>query len=141
MFKTILLATDGSEGAERAMPYAVDLASKYDSKLVLVHVDERIAAKGDMPSVHPNEQRIQDQIKAKAEELTAGGIDASVEYATVILGGPAHTIVEIADRVSADLIVTGTRGHSSVAGLLVGSVAHRLLHIAKRPVLAVPPPE
>ena len=59
----------------------------------------------------------------------------------VMLGGPAHAIEEIADRADADLIVVGTRGHSSVAGLLLGSVTHRLLHIAHRPVLVVPSPD
>ncbi len=58
--------------------------------------------------------------------------------ADVMVGGPAHVIAEIADHVSADLIVTGTRGHSPLSGLLLGSVTQRLLHIAKQPVLAVP---
>jgi nucleotide-binding universal stress UspA family protein len=57
----------------------------------------------------------------------------------VMLGGPAHPIAEIADEANADLIVAGTRGHSQIAGLLVGSVTQRLLHIAHRPVLVVPP--
>lgn len=138
MFKTIVLALDGSAGAEKALPVAAELARKYDGKLVITHVDERIAAKGDMPSVNPNETDIQGELKNKAEELSADGIDASVEYATVVLGGPAKEIEDLAERIGADLIVAGTRGHSSVAGLLVGSVTHRLLHIAKRPVLVVP---
>ena len=56
-----------------------------------------------------------------------------------MLGGPAHSIDEIADEVGADLIVVGTRGHSPVAGLLLGSVTQRLLHIASQPILAIPP--
>ena len=56
-----------------------------------------------------------------------------------MLGGPAHVIEDIATEADADLIVAGTRGHSPVAGLLLGSVTQRLLHIARRPVLAVPP--
>ena len=138
MFDPILVALDGSKGSERALPVAVDLARKYGGKLVLVNIDQRIAAKGDMPHLRPNEEEIQADIKRKAEELSADGVDASTEFGTVALGGPAHDIVEIADRVGADLIVTGTRGHTSVTGLLVGSVTHRLLHIANRPVLVVP---
>ena len=138
MFNTIVLALDGSERAEKATPVAVELARKYGAKLVIAHVDERIAAKGDMPPVHPNEAAIREEIKRKAKALSADGIDASVEFATIALGGPGKAIAEIADGVDADLIVAGTRGHSSLAGLVVGSVTHRLLHIAKRPVLAVP---
>ena len=48
-------------------------------------------------------------------------------------GGPIK-----ATEADADLIVAGTRGHSPVAGLLLGSVTQRLLHIARRPVLTVP---
>ena len=141
MFKTIVLATDGSEGAERAAQVAVDLARQNGAKLVLAHIDERIAAKGDMPPVLPNEDKVQSETKAKAEALSADGVETSFEMGTVVLGGPGPAIVEIADRVGADLIVTGTRGHSSLAGLLLGSAAHRLLHISKRPVLAVPNPD
>jgi nucleotide-binding universal stress UspA family protein len=60
---------------------------------------------------------------------------------SIMLGGPAHAIASIADGANADLIVVGTRGHSPVAGLLLGGVTQRLLHIAHQPVLAVPPAE
>lgn len=48
-------------------------------------------------------------------------------------------IAERARELGADAIVVGTRGHGPVAGLLLGSVTQRLLHIAECPVLAVPP--
>ena len=57
----------------------------------------------------------------------------------VMLGGPRPAIVEIAEEANADLIVAGTRGHSPLAGLLLGSVTQRLLHIARCPVLVAPP--
>jgi nucleotide-binding universal stress UspA family protein len=141
MFNTIVLATDGSEGAATAAQVAVDLARQNQAKLVLAHVDERIAAKGDMPSVLPDEDKIQAEIKSKADALTADGVDTSVEMDTAVLGGPGPKIAAIADRVDAGLIVTGTRGHSSLTGLLLGSVTHKLLHVSKRPVLVVPSPD
>jgi len=52
--------------------------------------------------------------------------------------GVAHAIADIAEKSKGDLIVAGTRGHSLIEGLLVGSVTQRLLHIAKQPVLVVP---
>jgi nucleotide-binding universal stress UspA family protein len=58
-----------------------------------------------------------------------------------MLGGPAHAIAEVAEQANADLIVAGTRGHSPVAGLLLGSVIQRIIHIARCPVLAVPTPK
>ena len=137
--KTIVLALDGSEGSRRAIPVAISEAKRSDARIVIAHVEERIAAKGDMPTVRADEDAIVKRIEAEAEEISKAGVDASVERATVVLGGPAHAIAEIADETDAEMIVVGTRGHSPVSGLLLGSVATRLLHVAKRPVLAVPP--
>jgi nucleotide-binding universal stress UspA family protein len=53
-------------------------------------------------------------------------------------GGAAHRIAEAAQEAEADLIVVGTRGHTAFAGLLLGSVTQRLLHVAPCPVLAIP---
>jgi len=138
MFNTIVLATDGSDAAEKAERVAVELARESKAKLVLAHVDERIAAKGDMPSVTPHEEETKKELTAKVDALSSEGIDTSVEFASVVLGGPGPAILDIADAADADVIVTGTRGRSSLTGLLVGSVTHKLLHISKRPVLAVP---
>jgi nucleotide-binding universal stress UspA family protein len=78
-------------------------------------------------------------VRSLTRELSGEGIDASVKMTSVRLGGPAHGINEIAEEANAGLIVAGTRGQSQVSGLLLGSVTHRLLHIAHCPVLAVPP--
>ena len=137
MFDTIVLALDGSDEARNAIPVATELAEKEEAKLVIAHVLQYPAAKGgEVPP--PGEDEIRAEIKQQAEDLSTRGIPVEVEFADSVLGGPAHAIVDIADRIGADLIVTGTRGRTSVAGVLLGSVTHRLLHIAKRPVLAVP---
>jgi nucleotide-binding universal stress UspA family protein len=138
MFKTIVLALDGSDGSRRAIPVAAELAKRDNAKLVIAHIEEDVIGKGGGP-IHATEDEIQAEIQRQAEELSAQGIETSVEMRSVLLGGPAHPIEDIAEEARADLIIAGTRGHSPVAGLLIGSVTQRLLHIAHRPVLAVPP--
>lgn len=138
MFKMVVLALDGSENSQRAVPFAVELAKHDGAKLVIAHIEERTLGKGG-GDVHVDEDQIQADIKKLAEELQGQGIETSVEMKDVMAGTPAHAIGEIAAGAGADLIVVGTRGHSSVAGLLLGSVTQRLLHVAACPVLAVPP--
>jgi nucleotide-binding universal stress UspA family protein len=140
VFRTIVLALDGSEGSRRAAPIAVELAKRDNARLVLVHVEEWIAAKGGAP-LHANEEEIRNEIEQQAREMSEQGIDAEVKVVDIQIGGPAHPIAEIAKQEDADLIVVGTRGHTATAGLLVGGVTQRLLHIAHRSVLAVPPAE
>ena len=137
VFKTIVLALDGSETSKRAVPVAVELAKRDEAKLVLAHIDERVVAKGG-GDVHIDEPEIQAEVRKLAEELGGEGLETGVEMADVMAGGAGRVIAEIAERVSADLIVTGTRGHSPVGGVLLGSVTQRLLHLAKQPVLVVP---
>ena len=139
MFKAIVLALDGSETAKRGIPIAVELAKEGKGKIVIAHVEERMATKGRAP-LHVNEDQIQEELQALVKDLDGDGIEASIEMGDVMAGGSgvAHAIADIADKSNADLIVAGTRGHSPVEGLLLGSVTQRLLHIAKQPVLVVP---
>ena len=138
MFSTLVLALDGSDGGRAAVPVAADLARRYGARIVLAHVDERIPGKGGVVPVLADEDEIQAELREQARELSEQGIETSLEILRVVLGGPAHALEELAERIEADLFVVGRRGHSPVVGLLLGSVALRLLAIAKRPVLAVP---
>ena len=138
MFKTIVLALDGSDGSRKAIPFATELAQNDKAAILIAHVEERNLGRGGGGPLHVDEEEIKAEIRRQADELSAQGIDTSIQMVDVMLGGPAHAIEEIANNAGADLIVLGTRGHSPVAGLLLGSVTQRLLHIARRPVLAVP---
>ena len=138
MFKTIVLALDGSEESRQALPLATELARQDGARIVIAHVEQDVVGKGGGP-IPATEDEIQAEIRKQAEELSADGIETSVQMRNVMLGGPAHAIAEIADGANADLIVVGTRGHSAVAGLFLGSVTQRLLHIARCPVLVAPP--
>jgi nucleotide-binding universal stress UspA family protein len=71
-------------------------------------------------------------------DLAGNGVPAVLETTGAWVGGAAHAIAEAAKAREADLIVVGTRGHTPLGGLLLGSVTQRLLHIAPCPVLAVP---
>jgi nucleotide-binding universal stress UspA family protein len=137
MFKTIVLALDGSDGSRKAIPFATQLAQEGKAAILIAHVEERSLGKGGGP-LHVDEEEIKAEIRKQADELSAQGIDTRIQMIDVMLGGPAHAIEEIANNAGADLIVIGTRGHSPIAGLLLGSVTQRLLHIARRPVLAIP---
>lgn len=88
-----------SEGSKRAVPVAVGLAQQADAKLAHAYVDERLVAKGDMPSVRADAEEIRAEVGRVAEGITADGADATVEDAAVVLGGPAHAIAGIADGV------------------------------------------
>jgi nucleotide-binding universal stress UspA family protein len=137
LFKKIVVALDGSDGSRAAVPIATELAERDGAKLLIVHVEERVVGKGGGP-VNLAEDDIQAGIRAEAQKLQDQGCDVEVQKGRVALGGPAHVIEEVAAEAGADLIVVGTRGHAPVAGLLLGSVTQRLLHVATRPVLVVP---
>jgi nucleotide-binding universal stress UspA family protein len=139
MFKKIIWATDGSASAYRALPYAKELARQDDTSLLVVHAVENYAGSraAGLP-VYVDDEEMQARIEQQVAELQAEGIDAELKVVTGLGIRPAHAIAEVAKEAGADLIVTGTRGHTALGGLLLGSVTQRLLHIAPCPVLAVP---
>jgi nucleotide-binding universal stress UspA family protein len=139
MFQVIIWASDGSEHADRALDYALQLAEANSARLIAVHVKEIMVGRAGGYPVQIDEEEVERKIQGQAKDLKDAGIDASYEQRPATVGGAAHAIVDAANDVGAELIVVGTRGQGPISGLLLGSVTHRLLHVAPCPVLAVPP--
>ena len=140
MFKKIVWATDGSAGADHALGYARDLARANGAHLVVVHGEEMSGARSSIGYTRRvDEEDLEAKIKRQVAEMAGSGLPVSVK----VIGGHAHSatlIAEVAEDMGADLVVVGTRGHTPLVGLLLGSVTDRLLHILHCPVLVVPPP-
>lgn len=137
MFTTIVWATDGSDAADQALPYAKALAEGVGHELVAVHSKEVFHGRAAGYPVLADEEELEAKIVRQVAEAREAGLDARLELVGDV-PGTAHMIADAALRLGADMIVVGTRGHGPVAGLLLGSVTQRLLHIAPCPVLAVP---
>lgn len=147
---SILVAVDGSEHAQRAIQWAVDLAQCHDAPLSLVHV-MRWTGSNRVPRELEEFERIEhvriterDLLESAAAKILdaakAAATDAGVgEVATFLRNGdPASEIIGVADEVGADLVVMGSRGLSDLPGLVLGSVSHRVVHAAEgRAVLTV----
>lgn len=138
MFSTIVIALDGSDASERTLPLLRQLGPPDAIRLEIVHVREVLAGRAGGLPLHANEDELIERVKARAAELAEAGYDTHLHVENTVGGGPARVIAELAELCAADLILTGTRGHGPVAGLLLGSVATRLLHLAPCPVLVIP---
>ena len=141
MFSNVVWASDGSAQADRALEYATALARRENAVIHIVHVIERLSGPrvGSQP-MRADEQEIQAKIEGQADALrNEQGIDTRSYMVASAAGAAAKHILEIARSHNADLIVVGSRGHSAIAGAVLGSVAQRLLHLAPCPVFVVPP--
>jgi nucleotide-binding universal stress UspA family protein len=139
MFNVIIWASDGSEHADRALDYARGLAEASSARLIVVHVKEIITGRAGGYPVQVDEEEVEQKIQGQVKDLKDAGLNVSFDEHGTTAGGAAHAIADAAKEAGADLIVVGTRGQGPITGLLLGSVTHRLLHVAPSPVLAVPP--
>jgi nucleotide-binding universal stress UspA family protein len=138
MFKIVLAATDGSEAGDLALEFAKDLVVDQKARMLVVHVDELVPGHGGAHHAQALEPEIKDRIEGQVSKLKADGIEVDFEVHQVKVSGPAHAIADAATTAQADLIVLGSVGSGPLRGLLLGSVAHRLLQIAPCPILVVP---
>ena len=141
---TIVVATDFSETAELAVAHAAALARRRNARLVLVH-GHTMATYWIGPAnplrIPPSYeeailQNTRERIDAIVLELRQSGLDA--EARLVSATGP-EAILHVANELDADLIVTGTRGHTGFKHLLLGSTAEEIVRTAHRAVLSVHP--
>ena len=138
MFKNILVAIDGSSYSQLALPAAMEVASKFDSEVFVLHVSEHDRGRAAAFTLEtPAEATIlvADAVKTARE----AGITASGQVVEKAAGHVAKAIVETAEANGTDLIVMGSRGLSDMAGMMVGSVTHKVMQTANVPVLVVRP--
>ena len=138
MYDRILVAVDHSEMSDRAVRAARDLAVLSGGEVWVLHLREReMGAKTGVLRIDETTDDANAQVSASVDMLTEAGVKAHGEVRNTIFGYAAREIVNDAIEVDADVIVMGSRGRSDIAGLLLGSTAHKVIHLSDRPVLVV----
>ena len=138
MFKTIVLALDGSNQSLKALTHAIGLAEWCEAELIIVHAYS-----------HTSDLRAKEEYEKLVAQRKSGGqkiLDnarAQFKSARIVveenlLEGPAaEAILTVAQNRGADLIILGTRGMGSLEGLLLGSVSTKVTHEAPCTVMVV----
>jgi nucleotide-binding universal stress UspA family protein len=137
MYERILAAVDESDVADRVLAAASELAALAHGEVFVLHLREREAAKfgGATSAETPDDAR--SVVDEAVQKLSVGGVKAAGTARDSVFGYAAREIIAEADNHDAGVIVMGSRGRGDLAGLFLGSTAHKVIHLAHRPVLVV----
>jgi nucleotide-binding universal stress UspA family protein len=126
MIKKILVPTDGSDHARKAIEVACDIALKYAATICLLHVVSlpSISHEGVFPAMEGMLKFLEEDGKKIIGEAE------SETKKWVVHGDPANRIIEFAKTEGVDMIVIGSRGLTGMKGFLLGSVSHKVFHLA-----------
>lgn len=137
--KKILVPTDFSENADKALDFALALAHKFNAKLHLIHTYNTSAPAGHLGSIN----RIVKEDREKEMEAFLKATKESISFDLEIdgrcrKGYPVELIENEAESIDADLIIMGTLGASNMSKQVLGSTTSKLIKNTKFPVLAIP---
>lgn len=138
MYDKILVPVDHSAPSDRAVLAARDLALLSKGEVWVLHLREHEGGSktGPIPPLEtPADAKA--EIEGVVKVLTDAGVTAHGEVWNTIFGHAAKEIVAQAKEIGADVIVMGSRGRGDLAGLVLGSTAHKVIHLTDRPVLAI----
>ena len=144
MFRSIVVGTDGSDTARKAVDEAIDLAKSVGASLYLVSAYEPVPqsrlreearqAPADLQwMVNPRED-VEATLRDAAEKVEEAGVSVNT-YARE--GDPADAILDVAEERGADLIVVGNKGMTGAKRFLLGSVPNKVSHHAPCSVLII----
>jgi nucleotide-binding universal stress UspA family protein len=138
--KTIVVATDFSEQARRAIDYAVELARKVEARVFVVNAYS--APTLGLPELAPGysgmAEEAADDAQRQLDALINGLQESHVPMQAVLRCGDAvDSVVSVAKAVNADLIVIGTHGRKGISRAVLGSVAESVVRNAPCAVLTV----
>jgi len=145
--KRILVATDGSEGGDRAVDYATRLAKTVGAELLIVNIANLsdLQAKKEFEELARVEHTsVGELLTAFSERVLVSAVDRAKQHGASMIqtrsghGNVARAILEIAHRENASPIVVGRRGLGRWEALFLGSVSNRLANLAPQAVVVVP---
>ena len=141
--KRIIVATDGSSGANRALDMGARMAKDSGSKLIILTIGGNIKSNelrhlasiaGDLSkTLKSASNKILTQAKKRVERMGLADVKLQCEW-----GDPAEAIINTVKREKADILVIGRRGQGRLAGLLLGSISQKLVALAPCTVVVVP---
>ena len=137
MFRSILVAVDGSKSSGDALTVAIDLAKKYKATICLLHAFPHVSDLLGTPQYEHLLEARSTIGEALLESMRAQVPDGIKVDMQLIEGPPAPAILRVADEDGFDLIVMGSRGQGQLAGMLLGSVSNIVAQRAKCPVMIV----
>ena len=141
MYQHILIPTDGSELAERAVRHGLSLAKFAGAKVTVIIVEERLPGWLSLAGVAEAVAQSAEQIKKHAagalDRVANAAKEAGVSCETIQLENvqPHQAIIATAEDKGCDLIAMSSHGRSGLSMLLIGSVTNKVLTEAKTPVL------
>jgi nucleotide-binding universal stress UspA family protein len=136
MFGTIVVGVDASGHADQAVQAVAKIAAETKDNVVVFHGLVIHQAKGSTyaPEGQDEAQHLVDRY---VTQLASAGVSATGEVQRE-LEKVGSVLIDVANSHHAGLIVVGTRGRSDVTSMLLGSVAHEVVHKSTLPVLVVP---
>ncbi len=143
MIHKILIATDGSEHAQRALRYAEESALKWNSELLIVSVVPLISpllvpGPGFNLGKYMSElENVYQNVLIEAEEHVKRESPEIKTSTQLGKGRPAEIIIEIAEKENVDLIVMGSRGYGSITGWILGSTSRHVVEHCTKPILII----
>ena len=138
MYEKILVAVDHSEITPRVLDAARGLASLSNGEVWVIHLREReTLGKTGLLTSRESADESEADVTSVVDSLTKAGITAHAVVRDTVFGHAAREIVTEAQEHGADVIVMGSRGRGNLAGLVLGSTAHKVIHLADRQVMVV----
>jgi nucleotide-binding universal stress UspA family protein len=137
MYERILAAVDESEVAERVLAAARELAALSSGEVLVFHVWEGEPSKYKALTATSFEAACT-MVETAEKNLVRAGIRARSEVAADLYGHTARQIAGYAKAYDVGVIVIGSRRRGDLTALLAGSTAHKVVHMADRPVVVVP---
>jgi nucleotide-binding universal stress UspA family protein len=143
MYKKILVPLDGSQLAEKVLPYAIQLTSRFQAETVLLHVfgagesQSLVTSKAYIEHIAEKVRMQLQEIPPKAQ-FSKGKVPAVIK-AEILTGDAPSAILEYADKSETDLIIMSKHGHSGFGHWLMGNVAHKVFSVSRIPVLIIHP--